>query len=132
MPDPSDVTSTEAVVDDSHELISSTRVEGCPVVNARGEKLGSIRSLMIHKQTGQVAYALLSFGGFLGLRTHVHPVPWEKLSYDRDRHVYRIDLTREQIENAPVLHLDAADRPTARSYDERIYEYYGAARYWDV
>lgn len=122
----------DAVEDYSHELISSAKVEGTRVVNAKGEKLGTVHSLMIHKQTGQVAYALLSFGGFLGIGTHVHPVPWEKLSYDIRLHVYRVALTREQLEKAPTLHLDDAERPTSRSNAERMYQYYGAAHYWDV
>src|SRR3546814_4101967 len=57
----------ENVLDESHELISSARVEGTPVFNPKGEKLGSVHSVMIHKHTGQVAYAVLSFGGFLGI-----------------------------------------------------------------
>jgi sporulation protein YlmC with PRC-barrel domain len=122
----------DAVEDYSHELISSAKVEGMRVVNATGEKLGTVHSLMIHKRTGQVAYALLSFGGFLGIGTRVHPVPWEKLQYDIRLHAYRIALTREQLEKAPTLHLDDAERPTARSYDERMYQYYGARHYWDV
>ncbi|WP_051093316.1 PRC-barrel domain-containing protein [Sphingobium indicum] len=116
--------------DHSHELISSTRVEGTPIVNARGEKLGTLHSLMIHKETGQVAYAILSFGGFLGIGSRVHPIPWEKLSYDLGMHVYRVNLTREQLRNAPTLHLDEADRPSDRSADERLYDYYGANQYW--
>lgn len=122
----------DAVEDYSHELISSAKVEGTRVLNTIGEKLGTVHSLMIHKQTGQVAYALLSFGGFLGIGTRVHPVPWERLDYDFRSHAYRIALTREQLEKAPTLHLDDAERPTSRSYDERMYQYYGATHYWDV
>lgn len=121
---------TEPELDRHHELVSSTRIEGTPVVNARGEKLGSVHSVMIHKKTGQVVYAILSFGGFLGIGSHVHPIPWEKLAYDAQLHVYRVDLTRKQLEEAPIRHLDEADRPTIRSYDERLYEYYGVAPYW--
>jgi sporulation protein YlmC with PRC-barrel domain len=116
--------------DHSHELISSTRVEGTPIVSERGEKLGTLHSLMIHKRTGQVIYAILSFGGFLGVGSRVHPIPWEKLSYDLGMHVYRVRLTREQLQNAPTLHLDQADRPSDRSSAERLYDYYGAVQYW--
>lgn len=85
---------------------------------------------MIHKQTGQVGYAILSFDGFLGIGAHVYPIPWEKLTYDVGLHVYRVALTCEQLEKAPTLRLDDADRPTERSYGERMYEYYGATNYW--
>ena len=116
--------------DDSHELISAPGFEGTPIVIERGEKLGTLHSLMIHKKTGQVVYAILSFGGFLGIGSRVHPIPWEKLSYDLGMHVYRVSLTREQLQNAPTLHLDQADRPSDRSSDERLYDYYGAVQYW--
>ncbi len=123
---------TDGVVDLSHELISSARMEGTPVFNKQGTKLGTVHSVMIYKKTGQVAYAVLSFGGFLGLGTHVHPLPWELLDYDADRHGYVVDLSREMLEKAPTLHLDEADRPSDRSYDERLYDYYGAPRYWGL
>lgn len=125
-------TDIDAAVDHAHALISSARVAGTPVVNARNEKLGTVHSLMIHKHTGQVAYAILSFGGFLGIGAQVHPIPWEKLSYDAGLHVYRVDMTRMQLEGAPTLHLDDADRPTARSHDERMYDYDGAPHYWTI
>src|SRR3546814_17306987 len=84
---------------------------------------------MIHKQSGQVAYAVLSFGGFLGIGSHVHPLPWELLDYDPDRHGYVVDLSREVLEKAPMLRLAEADRPSDRAYAERLYDYYGAPRY---
>lgn len=124
---------TENIVDNAHELISSTRVEGTKVYNKAGEKLGTIHSVMIHKRTGQVAYAVMEFGGFLGVRSHVHPIPWEMLTYNPDLHSYTVDLSREVLEKAPVLQLDEADRPSDRAYDERLYEYYGArVRYWGL
>ncbi len=115
----------DEVVDEEHELISSRRVEGTPVYNREGEKLGTVRSLMINKKTGQVAYAVLSLGGFLGLGTDVHPVPWEILTYDVERRGYVVNLTREQLEKAPTFTLDASDRPRQRSEDELMYAYYG-------
>lgn len=118
--------------DRAHELISSSLVEGTPVVNMRSEKLGSVHSLMIHKQTGQVAYAILSFGGFLGIGGRVRPIPWAKLSYDAGLHVYRVALSREQLEQGPTLHLDDSDRPTARSQEERTCDYDGAPHFWAI
>ena len=125
-------TDTESVLDRTHELISSARVEGTPVFDKAGHKLGTVHSVMIHKQTGKVAYAVLSFGGFLGLRSHVHPIPWDLLAYDQDKHGYSVDLTRETLEQAPTLSLDEADRPSDRAYDEKLFDYYGAPRYWGL
>ena len=123
---------TTMSIDDAHGLISSRRVEGTPVYNPAGERLGSIHSVMIEKRSGKVAYALMSFGGFLGVRENVHPVPWEMLTYDVDHDGYRVDLTREQLDNAPTLHLDEADRPRDRAYDDSVSRYYGTMNWWGL
>ena len=120
----------EQVLDPAHELISSRRVEGTAVYNPAGEKLGTIRSLMIQKRTGEVAYALLSLRGFLGIDRQVHPVPWEILAYDVDRDGYVVDLTREQLEKAPTFTLDSADRPRERDEEDMLYAYYGVLPPW--
>ncbi|HKT14982.1 MAG TPA: PRC-barrel domain-containing protein [Allosphingosinicella sp.] len=126
----SDASERTAVEDSEHALISSRRVEGTPVYNRGGDKLGSIHSVMIGKRSGKVAYALLSFGGFLGIGENVHPVPWDVLDYDPGRDGYVVDLTREQLENAPSFRVDEADRPQERSRDELVYSYYGQLPWW--
>ena len=119
-------------IDPTHELISSRRVEGTAVFNRQKEKLGTIHSVMIDKRSGRIAYAVLSVGGFLGIRGHVHPVPWDVLTYDVDLDGYVIDLTREQLEKAPTMHLDEADRPRGRDYDEEVSGYYGRLPWWGL
>ena len=123
---------TEDIADAGHDLISSRRVEGTPVYNAQREKLGHVHSVMIGKRSGRVAYAVMSFGGFLGMREHVHPVPWELLRYDIDLEAYVVDLSREQLKNAPVMRLDEADRPQGEDYDEQISQYYGTMNWWGL
>ena len=118
-------------VDDRHQLISSRRVEGTAVYNRSEQRLGSIHSVMIDKKTGKVAYAVLSFGGIFGMGEHVHPVPWEMLSYDVDLDAYVIDLTREQLEKAPTLRLDQADRPQPTDYEE-VSGYYSKLPWWGL
>lgn len=114
----------------AHPLISSRRVEGTEVYNPADELLGTIRSVMIEKKSGKVAYALLTFGGFLGLAEHVHPIPWELLRYDNDMDAYIVDLTREKLSQAPKLHLDEADRPRDVQHDQAVSDYYGTPRWW--
>ncbi|HEV2746836.1 MAG TPA: PRC-barrel domain-containing protein [Allosphingosinicella sp.] len=126
------MTDQNMVIDHAHELISSRRVEGTPVYNRKEERLGSIHSVMIEKRSGKVTYAVLSFGGFLGMNEHVHPIPWEMLTYSVDLDGYVVDLDREQIENAPALHLDEADRPRDRAYDEEVSSYYGRLPWWGL
>ena len=121
----------EDAVDYRHQLISSRRVEGTPVYNRSDQRLGSIHSVMIDKKSGQVAYAVLSFGGFLGMGENVTPVPWQALDYDVDLDAYVIDLTREQLENAPTLRLDQADRPQPQDYEE-VSGYYAKMPWWGL
>lgn len=122
----------QRVTDDAHELISSRRVEGTAVYNKDQQKLGSVHSVMIEKRSGRVAYALMSFGGFLGIAGRVHPIPWEMLTYDIDLDAYVVDLTNEQIRSAPTLQLDEADRPRDRDYDEEVAGYYGRLPWWGL
>lgn len=114
------------------ELISSRRVEGTPVYDKAGDKLGTIHSVMIEKSSGTVAYAVLAFGGFLGLNEHVYPVPWEMLSYDIDRDGYVVAIDKAVLDEAPALRLDEADRPRDRDYDARVFGYYGRMPWWGL
>ena len=119
-------------VDYRHELISSRRVEGTPVYDREGAKLGTVHSVMIGKRSGQVAYAVLSFGGWLGLGAHVHPVPWQLLTYDVDLDGYVVDMTRKQLESAPSMTLDDSDRPIDAEYQERVSSYWGQLPWWGL
>ncbi len=114
---------TEETAGGAHEAISSRRVEGTPVFDRRGAKIGSIHSVMIHKRTGQVSQAILTFGGFLGLGSRAYPLPWAMLTFDPELRGYSLDLRREDIEDAPYMTLDQADRP--HRANEPAY------RYWD-
>src|SRR3954454_9690857 len=78
-----------------HNLIASDRVEGTPVRRTNGEKIGTIERLMIDKLSGNVAYAVLSFGGFLGMGQKHLPIPWTRLPCDRTLGTYQLDLTEE-------------------------------------
>ncbi len=121
---------TEAL-DRRHALISSRRVEGTPVYNRGSERLGAIHSVMIDKSSGQVAYAVLTFGGFLGVSENAYPVPWDVLTYDVDLDAYIVDLTREQLLAAPTLRLDQADRPQPRDYED-VTGYYAKLPWWGL
>jgi len=87
---------------DKPMLISSSRVQGTEVFGASGEHVGEIDHLMIERESGRVAYAVMSFGGFLGLGKDFYPVPWNALKYDTALDGYRTAITREQVEGAPT------------------------------
>ena len=112
-------------IDETKRLIASSKVEGTPVYNRAGEQLGSILNFMVDKYTGQVAYAVMSFGGFLGLGEEHHPLPWKALAYDTRLGGYVVDLDADRLKDAPRY--GAGDDPFADpAYGQRLDDYYGA------
>ena len=96
--------------DENLRLISSTKVEGTPVVGRDGEHLGRIESFMVDKYAGRVAYAVLSFGGTMGFGESLFPLPWSYLVYDVDKDGYSLDITAEQLASLPKF--KASDTPS--------------------
>ncbi len=96
----------------AHALVSSDRVEGTPVCRPDGERIGTIKRVMIDKRSGDVAYAVLSFGGLLGLGEKYAPVEWSRLSYDPSISAYVVDLSDAEIAAASSDHaaFDWGDR----------------------
>lgn len=86
--------------DSAHHLITASRVNGAPVFDPDGDRIGHIEDLSIDKVSGQVLYALLSFGGFLGIMERFHPLPWSVLTYQVDRGGYVISLDKDRIKSA--------------------------------
>ena len=108
----------------ANNVISSERVEGTAVSNTGGDKLGSIDDLMIDKVSGQVRYAVLEFGGFLGMGTDRYPIPWNMLKYDTGQDGYVVPLDKAQLEGAPRYGSDAVpDYDDA--YRGSVDKYYG-------
>src|SRR5690242_16003353 len=87
--------------DETEHLISSSKVEGTAVYNRQGERLGTVSSFMVNKFTGQVAYAVMSFGGFLGMGQSCHPLPWRVLRYDPKVGGYVVDLDKDTLQAGP-------------------------------
>jgi hypothetical protein len=111
---------------ETERLIASDKVEGTAVYNKAGEHLGSVTNFMVDKYTGKVAYAVMSFGGFLGIGERYHPLPWSKLDYDSRLGGYVVDL--EHLESAPSYGRD--ETPWADpEYGRNVYGYYGVP-YW--
>jgi sporulation protein YlmC with PRC-barrel domain len=105
-------------------LISSDQVEGTNVYNPAGDKLGSIDSVMIDKSTGKVRYAVLEFGGFLGMGTERYPLPWDTLKYDASRDGYVVPLDKDRLTNAPRYGANEQHPLYTESYGRGIYDYY--------
>jgi hypothetical protein len=105
---------------ESASLVSSDKIEGTPAFAADGRRIGKIERLMIERRTGKVDYAILSFGGFLGIGADHYPIPWSLLTYNKELGGYQISLTEDQLKNAPKLGpaemLDQAERPKVDDY----------------
>jgi PRC-barrel domain len=105
-------------------LIASNKVEGTTVYNPEGEKLGSIYNFMVDKESGQVEYAVLQFGGFLGIGSDYYPVPWPALEYDEEQGGYVIDVDKDFLKSAP--HYAANETPRFTSaYGSEVNTAYG-------
>ncbi len=104
--------------------IASDKVEGTTVYSPDGSKLGSIDNLIIDKRSGQVRYAALEFGGFLGMGTDRYPLPWSMLSYDTNLDGYVVPLQQDQLEKAP-RYSEAETPEYTDEYGRRVYDYYG-------
>lgn len=111
-------------------LIEASKVQGTAVYNLHGERLGSIDDVMIDKRSGLSVYAIMSFGGFLGLGGDYYPIPWSKLTYDRNLGGYVVDVEPRALEGAPAYAAGATPRWGDRTYEESLHNYYRAPPYW--
>ena len=114
---------------ESAAVIGSDRVAGTEVYDRSGKHIGSIEKVMIEKVGGKVSYAVLSFGGFLGIGDDHYPLPWEKLKYDEELGGYRVDISKEQVEGAPS-YSKGSDYDWTPSAQEHLYAHYGQPPYW--
>jgi PRC-barrel domain len=110
-------------------LIGSDKVEGTAVFGADSKKIGKVERVMLDKMSGKVAYAVLSFGGFMGMGEDYYPVPWITLKYDERLGGYLCNLTRDQLDNAPKFS-QSTGWAWNRENDLRVYDYYRVAPYW--
>jgi hypothetical protein len=121
-----------AAIEETNRLIASDKVEGTAVYNRKSEHLGSVHNFMVDKSTGRVAYAVMSFGGFLGMGESYHPLPWRVLTYDTKQGGFVIDLDKSQLEKAPSYTASNMPNWSDRTYGTRIDEFYGVPAYWGM
>ena len=110
--------------DETDNLIASNKVEGTTVFSTDGEKIGQVDHLMIGKRSGRVEYAVMNFGGFLGIGEKHHPLPWDALDYDTNRGGYVVDIDKDKLKEAPSYERDQTPSYD-RQYGQTVYSYYG-------
>ena len=105
-------------------LIGSDKVEGSPVYGKDDNKIGTVQRVMLDKISGKVAYAVVSFGGFLGMGEDYFPMPWASLKYDTALGGYRVGITEDQLNNAPRFNRSTDWDWSDRARDRTVYDYY--------
>ena len=123
-----DIPMTAAVT--ANPLIAGARVAGTDVYNTAGDHLGEIYDVMLDKLTGKVAYAIMSFGGFLGLGDRYHALPWNVLTYDTEQEAYVVDLDRQTLEAAPTIGRDEDVDWSNEAWARRVHDHYKSPYYW--
>jgi hypothetical protein len=118
--------------EETSRLIAADKVNGTAVYNRAGERLGTVYDVMIDKISGKVAYAVMSFGGFLGIGERYHPLPWSVLTYDTGMGGYVVDLDRSRLEGAPTYAANENIDWNDRAWGQRVSDYYGTRPYWDA
>lgn len=113
-------------------IISATTLIGDPIHNASGEDLGELKELMLDVNSGTISYAVLSFGGFLGLGDKLFAIPWQAFSVDTEKHALVLNVDKETLENAPGF--DKDHWPETTEDDDTwladVYRHYGYGPYW--
>ena len=112
---------------DASNLVAAADVAGTSVYGPDGDSVGTIDRVMIDKQSGKVAYAVMSFGGVLGIGGDERPVPWNTLTYDTSLGGFRTSITEAQLNDAPTAET-GWDRD--RDWETRTYQSYGTQPYW--
>lgn len=109
--------------DETTDLIASNKVEGTAVYDMQGERLGTVNCFMVEKRSGQADYAVMQFGGFLGIRADYYPIPWSMLQFDVEQGGYVVDLDKDRLAEAPRY----GDEEPAydQQYNQQVYSFYG-------
>jgi sporulation protein YlmC with PRC-barrel domain len=115
----------EVEADETRNLIAADKVEGTAVYNRSGQNIGAIKTVMLNKYNGRVAYAVLASGGFLGIGEQYYPVPWEALRYDTELGGYVVPVDSDDFDNAPRYPADAEPNWADKLFNEDLRRYYG-------
>ena len=120
-----------ATMERTPTVLAADTLAGNKVVNFKKEDLGKIEHLMIDLESGRVAYAVLSFGGFLGMGDKLFAIPWSSLSIDTVEHQFILNVDKELLKAAPGFDKDRWPNMADHSWGAKVYTYYGAKPYWD-
>jgi sporulation protein YlmC with PRC-barrel domain len=112
------------------EVMGASTLSGDSVVDRNGDSLGEIKEIMVDVPTGRVAYAVLSFGGFLGMGDKLFAVPWSALVLDTDNKHFVLDVDKERLKEAPGFDKDHWPSMAQPTWASTVYRFYGVDPYW--
>jgi sporulation protein YlmC with PRC-barrel domain len=121
---------TSITVETHPNVLSTTAIIGDTVVNRAGEKLGKIEELMLDLEKGRVAYAVLSFGGILGLGEKMFAIPFEALKLDASREHFTLEVDKNKMQSAPGFDKNNPPMASDRTWGAEVYKFYGYKPYW--
>jgi sporulation protein YlmC with PRC-barrel domain len=113
------------------DIMDAATLIGDDVVNANDEDLGKVEAIMLDVQSGRIAYAVLSFGGFLGMGSKLFAIPWSELTLDTEEKRFILDVPKEKLENAPGFDKDHWPSMADRTWARELHSYYDVSPYWE-
>lgn len=111
--------------------IRAKKVIGTNVKDTAGTKIGEVEDVVLDKKSNSILFAVVGFGGFLGMAEKYHPIPWASLVYDEDESAYVVSYTKQELQAAPAGSIDELTRNDGQQFRDRTYDYYKAPRYWE-
>jgi hypothetical protein len=115
----------------TRNTLSASTIIGDPVHNGMNEDLGKIEDLMIDLSNGRIAYAVLSFGGFLGMGNKLFAVPFKAMTVDSEKHAFVLDVPKDRLKQAPGFDKDHWPDASDLGYRTQIYSFYNVPRDWE-
>jgi sporulation protein YlmC with PRC-barrel domain len=112
------------------QVLSASTLMGDDVRNPQGENLGELEEIMLDCNSGRIAYAVISFGGILGMGDKLFAIPWEALRLDTENKVFFWDEDPDRLEDAPGFDKDDWPRSVDHEYLNEVHDYYGYDSYW--
>jgi sporulation protein YlmC with PRC-barrel domain len=113
------------------QVMAATTLQGDKVLNLQGETLGEIRDIMLDVPSGRIAYAVLSFGGVMGIGDKLFAIPWSALTLDADRHCFLLDIDKEHLIDAPGFDKDHWPSMADPTWGIDVHSFYHRRPYWE-
>jgi len=114
------------------QAIRAKKVIGTNVKDPTGQKIGEVEDVMLDKESNNIMFAVVGFGGFLGVGRKYNQNTWSALEFNEHEDAYVVNYTKEQLQSAPTASIDELTRGDGQMFRDRSYAYYKEPRYWEA